>query len=281
MSGRRVALLAALFVPYAVVMALLSSLLWLVVAEGPIAAVPIWAEALVDSFPWYFQDGWWQLAILPGLLIATSQYLFIFPLLDFRVRVRPGGRPLLWSLAGAAFAAALATTALLLAVSDIVWLVRTGEGLEYDPEYWLLVWVTLGLLACSWVIWTPVLVIFSRRRPHRTTPGRLVGMLLGGTILELVVILPVDILVRQRNSCYCTTASFNATWLAGLVLLWLAGPGAIVAVTSRRRRAWLDHHCDGCGYPKGPTPGARCPECGRSWESRAMKEKGDRRDLNP
>ena len=281
MTGRRLALLAAVFVPYVAVMALISSLLWVVLVEGPFAGVPDWAGSVVSGFPWYQEPGWWQVAILPGLLIATTQCLFLLPVLDVRMRVRPDGRPLLIGLIGASFAAAAATTALLLAVSDIVWLVRRGEALEYDSDKWTLAAVILGVLACSWLFWTPLLVIFSRRRPHRTTPGRLIGMLLGGTILELIVILPVDFLVRHRGGCYCTTASFHGTWLAGLVLLWLAGPGVVVALASRRRRAWLTHHCDGCGYPKGPSPGARCPECGRSWEPEAMKEKGDRRDLNP
>jgi hypothetical protein len=272
MSRRRLALLVALFVPYAAVMALLSSLLWVVIGVGPIEGVPGWAGAVVSSFPWFHQPEW-LVSVLPGLLIASTQYLFVVPVLDVRVGSRADSRPLLLSLAGAAFAAALATTALLLAVTDIVWLVRGGEGKEYD-SYGSLVWLTLGLLACSWLVWTPMLVIFSRRRPHRTTPGRLIGMLLGGTILELVVILPVDILVRYRNDCYCTTASFHGTWVAGLVLLWLTGPGVIVALASRRRRAWLGHHCDGCGYPKGPSPGARCPECGRTWESEPGEKAG-------
>ncbi|MHC5008034.1 MAG: hypothetical protein ACYTGF_11815 [Planctomycetota bacterium] len=281
MTGRRLALLAAVFVPYVAVMAMLSSLLWVVLVEGPVEGVPDWGRALVDGFPWYSDEGWWQVALLPGLLIATTQCLFLLPVFDVRVRVRSDRRPLLIGLIGASFAAAGATTALLLAVSDIVWLVRRREALEYNGSLWTLTAIILGLLACSWLFWTPLLVVFSRRRPHRTTPGRLIGMLLGGTILELMVILPVDIVVRYRGGCYCTTASFHGTWLAGLVLLWLTGPGVIVAVTSRRRRAWLEHHCDGCGYPRGPSPGARCPECGRSWEPEVMKEKGDRRDLNP
>jgi hypothetical protein len=278
MTGRRLALLAAVFVPYVAVMALISSLLWIVLVEGPVSGAETWAKAVADGFPWYGDEGWRQVAILPGLLIATTQCLFLLPVFDVRVRVRPEGRPLLIGMVGASFAAAGATTALLLAVSDIIWLVRRREALEYDGDMWLLTAVILGLLACSWLFWTPVLVVFSRRRPHRTTPGRLIGMLLGGTILELMVILPVDIVVRHRGGCYCSTASFHGTWLAGLVLLWLTGPGVVVAVTSRRRRAWLLHHCDGCGYPKGPSPGARCPECGRSWEPGPGGSAGSRQE---
>ncbi|MHC4304994.1 MAG: hypothetical protein ACYSW2_11020 [Planctomycetota bacterium] len=281
MTGRRLALLAAVFVPYVAVMAMISSLLWVVLVEGPFEGAEDWAASIVNDFPWFWDAGWLWVALLPGLLIATTQFLFLLPVFDVRVRVRPDGRPLLVGLIGAAFAAAAATTALLLAVSDIVWLVWRGAAWEFDPEFWRLIVVILGALAGSWLLWTPMLVVFARRRPHRATPGRLVGLLLGGTILELLVILPVDIVVRYRGSCYCTTASFHGTWVAGLVLVWLAGPGVFLALTSRRRRAWLEHHCDGCGYPKGPSPGARCPECGRIWEAGARAGKGDRRDSNP
>ena len=263
MLKRRTTLLLIGFPFYVLLLSFLSTLLWLLVFS-PIEGWAEWGTEFVDRFPWVDELEWWLLGVLPGLLIAITQYLFIVPVLDVRVRMTRDGRPLLRSLIGAAFVAALGMTALLLALSDVVWLVQRGEAREYEA-YWSLTTVVLTVLACSWLIWTPLLAIFSRRRPHRTTPGRLVGLLLGGTIAEMVVIIPVDVLVRYRNSCYCATASFHATWLATLALLWLTGPGIVLAVTSKRRRAWLEHHCASCGYAKGPSPGSACPECGYAW----------------
>jgi hypothetical protein len=280
MSGRRLWLLAALFVPYAVLIGAISSLWWVVLAEGPVAGAADWARGVGSAAKEFGQPGWVLLAYLPGGLIALTQFLFLVPLVDVRVSVRREGRPWVVAMIGAACVAAAATTALLLAVFDLVWLIGFGEGREFKEEL-RLVEVILGTLLCTWVIWTPLLVVFSRKWPHRTMPGRLVGMLLGGTILELLVVLPVDIVVRNRNSCYCATASYHATWIAGLVLLWLTGPGVFIALTSRRRRAWLESHCHHCGYRKGPSPGPRCPECGRAWLRAGAKKKGDRRDSNP
>ena len=255
MPKRRLALLLAGFPLYAAVLMLISALLWCVVGIGP--------SAFVDAFPWVDSSEWWWLGFLPGLLIASTQYLFLVPVLNVRVGLRPEGRSLLVSLVGAAFAAALAATALVLTLTDVVWLLARGDAWEYDP-YWRLIIVVLGVLACSWLMWTPILVIFCRRRPDRTGPGRLVGLLLGGTLAETVVIIPIDVLVRVRSVCYCETASFHATWVATLALLWLTGPGIVLAVMSRRRRAWLQN-CSDCGYRKGPSPGPKCPECGRAW----------------
>ena len=263
MLKRRTVLLLIGFPFYVLLLSFLSSLLWMLVFH-PLEGWAEWGREFVDAFPWVDEPGWWILGVVPGLLIATTQCLFLVPVLDVRVRVGRDSRPLLPSLLGAAFVGALGMTALILALTDVVGLLRNNEAKEYEG-HWSLFWIILSVLACSWLIWTPVLAIFSRRRPHRTTPGRLVGLLLGGTIIEMVVIIPVDLLVRSRNSCYCSTASFHGTWLAVLALLWLAGPGIVLAVTSKRRRAWLAHHCTNCGYAKGPSPGPKCPECGYAW----------------
>jgi hypothetical protein len=96
--------------------------------------------------------------------------------------------------------------------------------------------------------------------------------LLAGTVVETVVVLPVDIMMRRRTECYCSTGTFYSLCLSAWALLWLCGPGAFLALTSRRRRAWAAEHCARCGYAKGPSPGERCSECGMEWgEARLEK----------
>ena len=97
--------------------------------------------------------------------------------------------------------------------------------------------------AISWLFWTVLLVRFVRRRQGQNVFGRIVGLLLGGTIAEVIVVLPLDIMVRRRTDCYCATGSFWTLCLSAWALLWLTGPGIVLALTSKRRRLWWDPHC--------------------------------------
>jgi hypothetical protein len=97
--------------------------------------------------------------------------------------------------------------------------------------------------------------------------GRLSAWLLAGTLIELLVVLPMDIMVRRRTSCYCWSGSYYALCTAAIATLWLAGPGVVIALRSRRRRLWSETHCEACGYEKGPRPAEACPECGAAWTS--------------
>ncbi len=123
----------------------------------------------------------------------------------------------------------------------------------------------LVTLIGSWVFWAMMLLVFSRRLWADTVLGRLVVLLFGGTIVELLVVVPVDVMVRRRTSCYCATGTFLALCLSALGLLWLTGPGIVIALTARRRRLARATHCASCGHSKGPSPGPACPECGYTW----------------
>ena len=221
MSPRRILLLLLAFPLYVLLLAGLSTLFWCLLYE-PAEGWEVW-RGEVSRGTWLFDEpAWWMLGVLPAALIATTQLLFIAPVLGIGIRVRKDGRPLWRSLIGAAFVAAVGATAIFLALTDVVGLLLHGQAHEYEGEFSLFL-VILIPLVLSWLIWIPLLAVFCRRRPHRSTPGRLVGLLLGGTIVELLVIIPVDVLVRVRDQCYCSTASFHGTWLATLALLWLSG----------------------------------------------------------
>ena len=54
MSGRRLALLAALFVPYAAVLAMISSLLWVMLLAGPVEGVREWSSSVSSNLTWSY-----------------------------------------------------------------------------------------------------------------------------------------------------------------------------------------------------------------------------------
>ncbi len=237
--------------------------------------MPPWGQEgvfgwLTNSFDVMSQPEWWAYGLPAAAVISVTQYLFLLPV----VHLRPpdGTRPksLAWSLGVGALLAAIITAALGLAVVELGGSLLHGD-FRTDPwqdellsEVWL--WPALLLtLVGSWVFWTMLLLIFARRLWADTALGRLVVLLLGGTIVELLVVLPIDVMVRRRTDCYCAAGTFWSLCVSAVGLLWLTGPGIVFALTARRRRLARVTHCGSCGQSKGPSPGPVCPECGYEW----------------
>ncbi len=86
------------------------------------------------------------------------------------------------------------------------------------------------------------------------------------------MVVHIDVMVRRRTYCYCGSGTFFSLCFSAIAIVWLTGPGIVIALTSRRRRLVRTTHCANCGQPKGPSPGLNCPECGYAWG-----DKGPRR----
>ena len=205
---------------------------------------------------------WWGYFGVPALVVVASQAVFLVPVLAKRPPRGERPQSLLVSLVvGGAIAAGL-TVGLALAVVELIqtWLEDLLMG-----EAWM-GGVILFILLGSWAFWSGLLLLFTRQIWADRVLGRLVGLLLAGTLLEVLVVVPIDIMVRRRTDCYCGTGTFFALCLAVVATLWLAGPGVVISISSRKHRLWRQTHCQGCGYAKGPSPGPACPECGFAWK---------------
>jgi hypothetical protein len=229
-----------------------------------------WDRALGD-------DDWWGFIGVPLILLVATQTVFILPYFSRGLRRVEHGVSLRTSVAMAAIVAAALTIGLGFAVWNLVHLIQFNLGVtshldfdvhvDRDIRWWLLI----GALIVSWTFWSVLLLLFAGRKTDRWVGTRLIGLLLGGTILEVIVVIPLDIMVRRKTDCYCSTGTFFSLCLSAWALLWLAGPGAIIAVLSKRRRLWWETHCASCGYEKGPSPGTRCPECGFEWSDKGAR----------
>lgn len=263
--------------------------LWVLISVGWLAAGLLMGASpreFIDSVidpefwsEWVISASGWNTLIVPAILLVLTQFLFIVPAFSLRLqRGNRGGHPLLLTVIGAGLTGAVLTAGGILMLCD-VWVVlgrsralpvSSPFGGGVDPLWgsWgestqgLAFWCMLGL---SWVFWTFVLFSLTRRGDPRRWHRRLAVGLLAGTILEVLVTVPIDVMVRRRTSCYCETGTFLTLCCSVWALLWLAGPGIVLALTSRRRRFYGDTHCLNCGYAKGPTPADRCPECGYDW----------------
>ncbi|MHC5023048.1 MAG: hypothetical protein ACYTGG_03935 [Planctomycetota bacterium] len=258
---------------YVAALVVLATICLGVIADPPFVQTSL-VDWLAESIDVLTDEDWLVPASIGALAITATQVLFLLPV--FRLRAPQGGRsrPLVVSLGLGAMVAAVLTTGALVGLSELVASLVTGrfaespwgDGGDFLDHWWVSLLVVVLLLA-SWGFWSALLLVFSRELWADRALGRLVGLLLGGTILELLVIVPVDVMVRRRTDCYCATGTFYSLSLAAAGILWLAGPGVYFALTSRRRRAWRRDWCARCGQAKGPSPGARCPECGYQWRA--------------
>lgn len=271
---RRSLILVIALLLYTAFMAVLATVtVWTILGagEGFLASL----QFITQPRQWDFDDtAWWAYCGVPVLVLVASQAVFLWPLRDGAVRSKPDGKPLMRMLVIVGFVGAAMTLALfvgLAATAQLIWSYQTGEDpADYDigQSGFVLALVMAGVLViASWVFWTFVLYQFAARQPKATRFSRLVGMLLAGTVVETLVILPVDIMMRRRTECYCGTGTFYSLCFSAWALFWLAGPGAFLAVTSKRRRAWEAGCCVKCWHVKGPSPAAVCPECGHDWSN--------------
>ncbi len=217
--------------------------------------------------------GAWLLLVALGL--SASQVMFLLPIFQ-RARAGERGTSLGRSLVVAGGIAGMLTCGLLMALASAVTLLPANADdewgmpvmaflslLEWDNDMLAPLSIGLAVLAVSWVVWTLILRAFARRR-HRDAAWlpRLTALLLAGTAIEVVLTVPVDLLVRRRNDCYCTTGTFGALIVGLTAALWLLGPG-IVFLLLRHRRPWDADHCPYCGYPRTGAASETCSECGR------------------
>lgn len=225
----------------------------------------------------------WTLLIVNVVVVIGTQILFLLPV--FRFKPELGGRKSLrTSMVVAGFGAAILTTSLLMGVVCLVQLITgsidefpmtlyldaegavIGEILIRDKFSWIFV-VSLVVLGVSWFCWSLVLIAFVARRNMPQAIRRVTGLLVAGTLLEILLVLPLEAMVRRRAECYCGTGSFQMLLGAVFAGTWLLGPGIFVLFVLRRPAYW-GRYCPDCGYEKGPRsmqPKA-CPECGRAWQ---------------
>jgi hypothetical protein len=277
MRGRRLAILLVLLPVY----------LWLLIVTGFVAFVLLYDPREIDrSFlddlfgPAFWIDmieepEAWAYAIVPALLLAATQIAFVLPAFGPRMRMgRGGGRPLWMTMLAAGLVGGMLTAGLFYACGELLEWWEDGSMWPWgalERGGWDVAWVGGAIfwaqIVAGWLFWTALLWLATRRSDPKRLHNRLVIALLGGTILEALIVVPIDVMVRRRTDCYCSTGTFLALMAAVWAGVWLAGPGVILAVTSKRRRRWGETNCLKCGYAKGPSPGPTCPECGFAWAS--------------
>ncbi len=123
-------------------------------------------------------------------------------------------------------------------------------------------------ISVSWLAGTALILAFCRGPSREDVLSRLAARIFLGTIVEIAAIIPLDALVRKRESCHCWAGTYVALLICGSVGAIIFGPAVFLPVLIRRRKRLYQGRCQVCGYDMSATPKVpTCPECGSGWRA--------------
>jgi len=210
----------------------------------------------------FFSQGLYekQHLILLGIAVfaATVQLMLAAPAVP-PFRSAQEGRSMRQSVVAAAIVAgALVTSIGFAAIEAMVVLINGSiEGQDLVVVALVATWL-LSSAAWSTVLW---------RAGSESNPdvvSRLVRAAFRGSALQVVLGLPLYIIVRRKESCWCGLVTFWSLCVGFASMILLCGPGAVLLLTRGQRRAWRQGACAACGHLRSPGSD-RCPECGLAY----------------
>lgn len=159
-----------------------------------------------------------------GLFIFT-QWLFLSSKKHWKVKTQKTGRPMKASAIGLAFAVSLLTMAFGFSIYGLI----TNNSFEDSPNFFL-----LSILPALWIIWSIVFSIYFYQSDYLKWSGRIIKGLIGGSILELFISIPI--FVTRDDDCYCARGSYAGLVFGTTVLLWAFGPGVYLLFLREKKR---------------------------------------------
>ncbi len=226
---------------------------------------PMW---LLDDAPWESWALWVNLVMMLGLLLL-SQWALLRPGRGWTIRVATVARPMKSAVIAAGFMAALLTSGLIALVLELPdwWSPITNHEEDSPGGAWSILGIWCGILL-AWSVWAWVFFVYWEQGDRYTQMGRMIRVLVSGSLLEIFVAIPVHIWATRQRECYCARGTYTTLVFAGLVLLLAFGPGIVLLFmrewVRREKLLWGEPYaCPKCGYDlRGTTPREACPECG-------------------
>jgi hypothetical protein len=175
-----------------------------------------------------------------GLFFLT-QWFFLSPRHIWKIKTKSKGRPMKWAAIGAGFAITLLMAGLLYSVIDLVWKNAFDKIVPADDDPTgtvVLKYLFLLIPLCLWCLWSVVFYVYRSQSDYYNWAGRVIRGLIGGTILELLVTVPIY--VTRQEDCYCARGSYAGLVFGGTAILWAFGPGvALLFIREKLRREKL------------------------------------------
>ncbi len=219
--------------------------------------------AVVFSEGFYTNEHLILLAI--AMFAATLQLMLAAPAVP-PFRAAQEGRSMRQSVVAAAIVAGALVTSIGFAAIEALVVLINGSIEDQD----LVVVALLATWLLSSAAWSTVLW----RAGSESNPdvvSRLVRAAFRGSALQVVLGLPLYIIVRRKESCWCSLVTFWSLCVGFASMILLCGPGAVLLFTRGHRRAWRQGACGSCGHVRAPHAD-RCPECGVAYPVRPMME---------
>ena len=201
-------------------------------AGTPSIAFPLPLHPLVKEMD---RVGYVVFVIIYLAVFFLSQWFFLCPGRMWKMKVQAEGRGMKLSAIGAAFAITLLSVGLLYSILDLLAEVQFEDSAPYFSCAWFsLNYILLFIPLAVWCFWSVIFCIYRRQMDHYTWVGKVLKALIGGTILEVFVSVPVY--ATRQEDCYCVRGSYAGLVFGATVLLWVFGPGVFLLFLREKQR---------------------------------------------
>ena len=220
-----------------------------------------WWGSFIDVFGDVALQFW---LVIVTLVITAAQAIYLFPVrrpqLDMH-RSSSHPRSVKVSLAIGALGAAGMGMGAILALHEATELFDVNISGDWSAALFFGV-----LIGVQWVVFGFLIVCFVRRGQRERVLGRFASSLFLGTSLEVLALIPLDVMVRRKTSCYCWSGTFYGLMWASGVGLFALGPMIVLPLVHRRRKRYYMQRCDACGHDmRGHLDADACDACGAGW----------------
>jgi hypothetical protein len=142
----------------------------------------------------------------------------------------------------------------------------SGGGFELSTP------LVISIALVAWIFWFLIFALVGGSLWSRRFRW-IYRVLIAGTIVEMLITIPIDAAVRKRTNCYCGEGSFLSLVVGLTAILWMFGPGVAILFLVRRNQLIAQKlgrgthfYCQTCGYDLHGLTSRRCPECGMSFD---------------
>lgn len=168
-------------------------------------------------------------------LFFLTQWFFLGSRHLWKPQLKETGIPLKRAAVGAGFCAALISAGLVYSLVDLFGPLFDMSFFEEAPtltDYLKHLFLLIPLVL--WIVWAIVFALYLRQGDSLTKTGKLIRGLIGGSLLELFVSIPVY--ATRQEECYCARGSYAGLVLGTTALLWAFGPGIILLFIREKHR---------------------------------------------